>query len=496
MLKSGPGAVGLLVFLFSSIYFISFCRYGLNLWDEGALYYGAIRYMNGQKVMTDFMGYPEGRYIIVEAVYRLFGMEMINVRYAFAFLTALLPFLTYHIARRFISGGFLVAAVLLSVSAPAVYYQRFYGFVFLLNAFALLKFLESKSNYPWLIAGLISVYLFKVEVFFILLPAYSFVLWKRFEDGKNEFWITVVSGAALLTMIAVKYGSYLFQRMSVEVGIWGNSFPSLFEGYQGREFGLFAFLENLLFYLPIFTSAFLVYLGIVSYRKNTRMSERYLLLGYLQFAALGVVIGRAGFDNLIRCLPLFFIAAPIVANILVDRIKPANGRAFALSGIVVVFFLYMADLNLANGFYAGSIGAVQSNETRMQKGRAAGIYAPKNDVAIVNALVDWIDTETRPGDKIFSVPLNPLIYYLADRDNPSGYDWLLPGTLKDKSEERELVKALDEDKPNLIVLVDLAIDNNEERKLNVYAPLFVNWIADNYSYAGRVAYYQIWRKHI
>jgi hypothetical protein len=467
--------------------------YGFNFWDEGGIYYGGIRYLRGESVITDFYGYPAGRYLVVEAVYRILGQEMINVRYVFALLSGSLPFLAFMISRRIMPLPYAVAAAVLVLSAPAVYYQRFYGFVYLFNAFAFMLVLEDNKKYPWIIVGGLLAYFLKVETLFFLIPLYMFLGWRVMQGRGGVIKVFIAVAAVIVLYINGKYYEFVYFRVVNELGLWSNSFPGLFGSYQGREFGFIGFFENILFYLPFITSVSLGVIALRYFPKDRMRRDQLLVLAYLQMSALALVVSRAGFDNLIRCLPLFFITSPFLAHFLISRARPGSLRRFGRSVAAFVLTVYLYDFNMAHGFYVGSIGSVFGNRVTVEAGKARGVYTSRIDADIIRGLTGWIEQETGPGDPIFAIPLSPILYYLTGRENPTRYDWILPGSLRSKAEERDVIKSLNRARPKLIILVDIDIDNREERSLKGYVPGIVNWIVNNYSYAGRVAFFQIWR---
>jgi hypothetical protein len=484
-----PVLAGWLIFIACALYYVSFCRYGLNLWDEGGIYVGGLRYLDGQKVFVDFYGYPPGRYWMVEAMFRLFGFQMLPVRYLYAVGTALFGVAAFQIARRFMPPVYVVFAVLLVVSAPAVYYQRFYGLMFLFNAWAAIVFFENRRNWPWVVAAGVATYLFKAEVVLIAAPVYAYILLSQFGFGKKG-WLALAAAAAVfaLALLHNDLMKFIIFRIQVERQLWGNPFPLPWAGYQGAEFGLFPFLENMLFYLPLFSACLLA--GMAWREKNGKLAT----LAYLQGAAMSLVVTRAGFDNLIRCLPLFFIVAVYLAFRLSAARGFAAARVAALASLVVVWVFYMADFNVKNGFYVGSIGAVREVDTMIGRGRAQGVVASAEDAAVVGRVTDWIQLAVKPNEPIFAIPLNPIWYYLSGRKNPTAYDWVLPGIFRETRDEQQLVSRLDVVRPPLIIIVDIPIDGREERRLAGYAPNLVNWVVTRYRYSGRVGYFQMWSK--
>lgn len=461
------------------------------------MYAGGLRYLDGQKVFTDFLGYTPGRYLVVESVYRLFGFDMINVRYIFAVITALFGVFAFQISRRLMPAPYALVATLLVISAPAVYYQRFYGLSILFNAWAVLVFLENRRNAIWVVIALVFAYLFKHEVVLLMVPVYGLLLY-RFLLSKGVSMRRIV---ATTVFVSLALFIYLFASLPDKDGIKrissfysqeGNSFPVLWEGYQGAEFGLFPFFENLLFYLPFFTGLYLLY---IAFRRETGDKRNTLLvLAHLQLAALCLALFRAGFDNLIRCLPLFFIVATYLVYRMMTGISASWLKKAVGAGMALLLLIYLVDFNVMNGFYTGSIGAIRDNDKKIESGRAAGIYAENMDVALIRKVTHVIKRESSPGDPILALPLNPIWYYLSGRKNPTRFDFIMPGTLVSREQEEQMVSQLESDPPVLMILVDLEIDNKPERRLAVYAPLIVQWIADNYRYNGEIAYFQLWGK--
>ncbi|MBI5178706.1 MAG: glycosyltransferase family 39 protein [Nitrospinae bacterium] len=482
-----PAFTGLLIFIAGAVYYLSFARYGLNLWDEGGIYIGGMRTLQGQRVYVDFFGYPPGGYWLVELVFRWFGFQMLPVRWLYAGLTALFGVLAYHIARRIMPGVYTAAAVLLVMSAPAVYYQRFYGLMFLFCAWAAIVCLEDRRNWPWLAVSAATACLFKAEVTLVALPVFAWVVWRSFgfeKKGWVAFLAIIVACAAFLKggMVAA-----FFAAAKGMYQVWGNPFPVPWKGYQGSEFGFFAFLENLLFYAPFATAAAL---GALAWRER---NAPLAALAYFQLMAMCLVILRAGFDNLIRCLPLFFIVAVYLACRAVKTAAPPR-RVAAIAALAAVWGLYMADLNWKNGYYAGSIGAVREFDSEITRGRAKGIIAGPQDAAYVGQMTDWIDLATQKDDRIFAMPLNPLWYYLSGRMNPTAYDWVLPGMFWNPSDEEKLIAQMAAARPPLIILVDIAIDNREDRRLTAYVPGLIAWTVAHYRYSGRIGYFQMWSR--
>jgi len=465
-----PIITGWIIFAASSLYLVSFCHYGMNLWDEGGLYQGGLRYLHGQRVYEDFHGYVAGRYLLAEAAFRLFGIGMMPVRYVLAVGTALFAVFAFQIGRRIMPPAYTLMAVLLVLSAPAVYYQRFYGFAFLFNMWAIMVFMENRRNAGWVVASALYAYMFKNEVLLVTVPVYLYLAW--LYTGTAGRKLLAVSAVVLIPLLAYMgdFADIIRYRLPVFFKQWSNPMPVPWKAYQGGEFGFFPFIENMLFYLPFITGTALV---VVANRNRDEAKRRALaVLGYLQITAMSLVVMRAGFDNLVRCLPLFFIVAVYLSYVAVRSFAQKPGLARALGGLLsVIWVLYMADFNAFNGFYTGSIGALRRADAVLSGGRAAGIRLSGTDAGMVTGVVRKIERDTQRTDPILALPLNPIWYFLADRKNPTYYDWVLPATFARPEDEKFMLKQLAQSPPALVVFVDIEIDNRPERSLRRYAPL-------------------------
>lgn len=491
---SRPGVMGVLIFAGFAVYYLAFCQYGINMWDEGGLYYGGERYLRGQRVFKDFLGYPPGIYWIAEATFRLFGDDMLPLRRVFAVLTAFFPLFGWLIARRFLSGPWLAAAVLLVASAPAVYYQRSYGLMLLFSAWAVLAYLDNRKQWPWILAAALTAYFFKVEVLLITAPLYAWLLLDAYGFSRRG-WALLAAAASFFTLFFWNdLLDFLLFKVRTELSQWGNSFPVPWLSYQGAPFGLFTFLDNMLFYMPFAAGVLLTGHGLRAKGLANDERMRFLTLAYLQTGAMALVVMRAGFDNLVRCLPLFFIAAVVLARLAVSGIRDPGWRRPALAAVVLLWWLYIADFNMLKGFYTGTVGVVREVTTVIPDGKARGVVVAEFDAGLIGRMTEWIRLAVQPGETIFAAPLNPIWYYLSGRENPTFYDWVLPGTLRGPADEERLVSQLRAARPALVIVVDIAIDNKAERRLSAYAPRFSAWVLEGYVYSGAVNYFQIWRR--
>jgi len=510
-------------------YFLSFIDYGFNIWDEGGYAYGTLRTLNGQSAFKDFNpnGYLPGRYLYGAIFFKLFGVNIQSLRIGVAILTPLMVLLTYSISRRIMPPGFSLLAALATMSAPSMYYNRFYPFFCILLAYLTIKIIETKRVLWILCTFLLSIVAasFKIEVamFSVLIIIMTIVImffqgaWAKNQSSEEEplnkqksqkIWIFMVGGAIFGILIIYAFQRDLVWKLTDIVfathNVWGNAFPPIFPIMDVfKEVGPHKVGERLLFYMPIL--AYFITLGILIFRlikSRGRFNDNGLeLLAILAFGicSFGLVIWRAGFDNLLRTLPLFYILFcyltyeiwRLVVN--ASFVKNADyGWIYRITAnILAVFlpFLFYFEMNTHHGFYAGSIGAKSLEKTHLQL-RRLDVYTNKTEVQWLEQTVSRIRQYSQPGDSIFAIPLNPVFYYLTDRINPTQYDWILPGMLNEEKQQ-EVVDDLKLNPPKLILYVDIPIDGREDRRFANYAPVIFKHITDNYFLSELVGFFQI-----
>jgi hypothetical protein len=116
--------------------------------------------------------------------------------------------------------------------------------------------------------------------------------------------------------------------------------------------------------------------------------------------------------------------------------------------------------------------------------RAAGAgnpLKPTVEALEIERLVGILRERTGPDETILDVSASPLLYVLADRRSPGGFDLFMPGTFLDAAEERAFVERLDGAPPALVVWPGWPFDNQRERSLQRTAPLLARWILEHYA---------------
>ena len=518
-----------LIYIALLAYFWSFCEYGLNIWDEGGYANGTLRTLNGEKALVDFNpnGYLPGRYWYGMLFFKLFGVDIQSLRIGVLLFTPAMVIMIYSMGRKIMPAGFALLAALFMLSAPSMYYNRFYTFFVILNLYCLTNVVEKRNLASLFGLGaaifLSSFFKFEVTLFSILVSLGTLALlfsvkhWRvdfNFSPKQaasaspkpGKFYFLLAGVAAILFAVYLGKDGYFTKVFKLVVDaheVWGNPFPEILPFFALLEkVGAHQMFERILFYLPPFTYgvvAILLFYRLVI-KKETFHIAHLMVLAILLFGAcaFGLVIWRAGFDNLLRTLPPFYLLLCYLLYGIREKIlslqKPVgqNGIFMRLPlNLLTVFlpFLFYFEMNTHHGFYAGSIGAMKLETTRLSLEKM-DVYTNPGEAKWIKKVIDKINLHSKKGDAILALPLNPIFYFLSDRVNPTPYEWILPGMLEEKK-ERALVKLLKYRLPKIVIYVDIAIDGKEERRLSRYAPHLYKFLVEHYSFQEMVGFFQI-----
>jgi len=530
----------LLTYIALVVYFLSFSKYGLNIWDEGGYANGTLRTLNGENALVDFNpnGYLPGRYWYGVLFFKLFGVEIQSLRIGVVLLTPLMVIMVYSISRKIMPAGFSFLAALCVLSAPSMYYNRFYPFFVILILYFLTKTIANRNliSLTGLTLTILLSSFFKFEVTLFSILVSMAILAILFFNNSIKFnihvgkilnifpkYLTYLSGLGIIAtgffLFYLGKDGYFLQVFKIVVEaheVWGNPFPELFPFFKlYNEIGYHKIFERILFYLPIFVYSLVLVIILVRFFSNKYDFElvNLHLLAIVGFGicAFGLVIWRAGFDNLLRTLPPFYILFSYLLFIVWQKViffqnnsgNPVHAKVTRVPlSLLIVFLpsLFYYEMNTYHGFYAGSVGArnwVVNKNFKAMNPETAPVKLEKLDVKTRPAEAKWIsevvnriNLYSKKGDPILALPLNPLFYFLTDRINPTPYEWVLPGMLN-KDEELKMVEILKIKLPKVVVYVDIAIDGKEERRIKNYAPHLYDFLVENYRFQEIIGLFQI-----
>lgn len=494
-----------LLLAISVLYEWSFLHVGLNLLDEGWPLYVARRLHEGGQLYRDvFFVFPPGHALNAWLAYGwqppgFLPMRALDSAYVVALVIAL-----YFVGRRLMPPPFaFFGALLLAVSTPYSHIAHFlFGYrYFVFATLGLLAFFQrvKTGDSRWtLAAGLCA----GVAVSFRLTPAFALsvavaigavALDRSWRTWLRE-WLWYAAGVvAILVPLVVWLGASvgletawreILVRPIVMTDLQSLPVPplelpkrwnraSIAYVWTAVEFRLYSIL-----YVGYLAAVLWLWLGALRRREPF---QHVLLLTAVVWGATYYMrsFGRADVAHLESALPpvcLFLAHLTWLACGRWSRRQQLGAREvlhFSYGAMLVLFtlwiFLFKTDIHFST---RGRTTPIESLDgIRIKDGIAA---------RQLDKRIRTIHAETRPGGTILDMSYAPGFYVVADRSGPGWFDVILPGTFMSEEEERFFIEKLEQDPPELIILLDRHFDDRLDRSLARIAPIVTPWLVDRY----------------
>ncbi len=474
-------------------------REGVGLIDEGHLANAARRVAAGETLYRDvYTVYPPASFHVVAWLFELFGTNLFVLRGFHIALTLALSALVFIAGRRFMEtpfawlAGALVAATGWHVILEGCHYAYLYG-VFPMAALLLLARADADGRLdrgrPIAIGALAGVSLsFRLEPFVGLALAGASVVVLREGFGRRALsrlaWLVVGT-----LLVVVPIGLY-FAAHGAFADLFLAVFWTSFGQYlQGGEFnlpmpafewlpiewsrrGLRHLFVSWEFRLPVLLYALTVAEVALSAwrRRRSSIGEPPIaaeLLARLALALFGAVLylratGRSDYYHLAPVLfPAYLLGVDWIARAW-RRWVPLRmyALAYPLAALVLAssLALHQFDLAVDRAFDAADEVEVVPGGPRIERADQ------------LDDLVADVRARTRPGEAIVVLPWYPIVYFLAERVNPTKFDWLFPGYLTSDAAVAGFLDEIDRSDTRVVVYSPISIDGRTDRSLASFAP--------------------------
>jgi hypothetical protein len=515
--------MGLLLAI-GAAYQLGFLHAGVGLIDEGHLANGALRIARGEILYRDiFTVYPPGSFYLVAGLFELFEPSLILVRTFHLVMTLALALAVYLTSRSFVSpvwalmSGLLIAATGWEAIVERLHYAYLYS-VFPISALALLSVVLRKPVRRW---GLVGVgALAGITLAFRLVPFVGLAIAATFMvvlDRRNLRAISADLGwliAGGLSVVAPI--GFCFAIAGAGADLFASVFWTSFEQYLGggelnlpfpplqllptqwSAAGIRQLFINWEFYLPL-----LIYLGAaIDFALNARASARsqpptpmasaprlrcaLAIFGGILFLR---ATGRSDYYHLAPVLaPAYilgvdFLSRPFGRLDTQVSLRLATGKApslgkWANSATVICLFLLSLWLHDVPRALARSLDTARTVELSPGGPRIA-----KNSV--IDDLVADLKQRTGKQDPIVVLPWYPIVYFLADRPNPTRYDWLFPGYLREEHERSTFIETIEHSRADVLVYAPAAIDGRRDRRLAGFEPEIDRYVRERFRVEAR-----------
>lgn len=502
-------------------------HFGHIIPDCGREAYYPTQILLGKVLYKDIFNiYGPFSYMLNALLFKVFSINL-NVLYAAGCVcTYAIITLIYLISRRFLTDFLSAVIAIFTVMAGAMNYNLFnfifpysyamlYGLVaFLASFWFLLKYAESneKIKYFYLssfFAGLCitSKYEFLPYLIVILFAAFKI---NKLSIKQHLFWILSLLSTPLICFSILFAQGLRLNDMISNLAVLKTMAQSKTLKYFYHTQGVYFDKKTIPFLFLSFIKALVpisIIFAAVKYARNFLRKELVLFSIFLMyywvnpaiFAFLPILIiifAILSFKDLKQnpSLTLLTMSAILIS------LKVLWGVATLNYGLFFISFLLIAALALVLNkfksidqftigiyilviavFLAVSNHALYQSKNEIVKTARGKIYVNKELSISTNALIDYIDKNTKNTDNIVILPEGLLINFLTDRKSDDFYNSLIPLYVESFGEDK-IIQHFKKTKPEYIVF------NNWETKdyyfnyiCDNYATNFCNYIAQNYT---------------
>lgn len=459
---------------------VPFLKKGINLADEGYLYFGTRQVLKGKVPVVDFRSYDPGRYYWCALWLGIFGESLWTQRISMSFLKwitlAIVGFLCFQISNSWL----IVILIQLGCLGWLLYNYKMIECLFtsaqLLSFWMLAQYGNDFSFAS--MAFLLSFSLFlglNMTVYQVGAVMLLFVFNHQliFNIPWNAMLLGLIAGSIPLLIILVRYPTFLkhywirkinpiLKRKSTNLKLpypwlWRNP-THIIQSSPSRTFA-----AKLLFtVIPIFivSIAVLLLFKAIDCTENTPLILPAIVVG---IPWLNHIISRADIGH------LHLIGLPV---------------GILLINLSTIYIPFMGTVVLALAWMIFSIWFFQPSfaefgaKSKLKKLRIEGraFWMTRNQKVVITQVLKLV--EERRDKTTFFAPSLCMLYALSDT-KPGAYD-TFPVYPASTSKQQEMIDELSASSPTLLVINNFHLDKNPERCFSASHPLVWEYLKNQF----------------
>lgn len=493
-------------------YWLQYFNRNTNLLDEGSTAAQALRLINGDVIYRDFFTVvTPGSYYTAAWLFRMFGEQLIVLRWA-ALVTGLgLALVTLIAARRISAWPFAAAAALMTtvwgwfLAAPNFYSLEAALFALI----ALACYVRGAPSPRWLVASGIAVglsALTKQNTGAYTAAGLVITIWaSRIFDSENDWrgrlkmtmqfagGICLPVVPALVWLLASGAGPYLYESwvyypLAKYPARFARPFPAFFPLPENSfdRWTMFAI------YLPVIVyPVAVIAIAVLAYRWQRRRDldakhEGHALLAVTIVGGLTLLQSwpRADVTHILFGLQPTFILFGYACYCAWRAAGPKPliaAMALPIALAPLLLFLWKG--------YQRTDWEFQNYIVAVRTDRARGIFTGALEAQRIDIVTRYITEHTVPDDPVFVVPWASGFNFLARRMNPTRIDFML---FEDPEAYPCLLASLDE-RPPKYVIYGYTWDVDDKHFRDYAAPVD-QYIRSRYALEFTTDGYEIWRR--
>ncbi len=498
--KNPDIVISIVIFLVSSLYFLSFYDYGVNIWDEGVPLSGALRVMNGERPNRDFLAYPPGRYFLYAWSLAMAGGSMAGPRIMMGFGGAIIAVFIYWVICPLMCRAYWLFPVIMYLLMPIPYYYRFFTGCLLVSICVMRACLMKIRWRSSIVIGIgaVCVVFFREEMGVILSGLVILILAGKSMLRKERMgWAWIPLGILGIGWTwKINYYGGLKRVIEFYQYVWGVAatgrsemklpWPNLFSVELWESGGFFGGFQSVM----IWISGLVLVWSVFQYWLNYRGDTGYVSILVIAIIGFCLVMWRTGYGNLHRCFPPIAILATILVW---DEARNAWVRFSKRALFIAIFGLLSLDSLIVNPASYDSIGIRSVYATHYKH--------PRMDIRVDDYVADLLRGTTSALEQLISdhdslacFPFHTLWNFLTGALNPTPYEWLLPGMIPDLPSRTKMIRIFQENSPDVILYSDISFDDDPSRKFTRQYPELNLWMAREYYEWMKVDAFHILKK--
>lgn len=476
--------VFLLALVLVTLLFILQGNIGLDLADEGYLWYGTVQTAAGDIPMRDFRSYDPGRYYWAAMWSLVFGQGIMALRLSIALFQVIGLTLGLLAAKRVVKNwlGLSLVGVLLLVWMY-LRYKSFEHSLAMAAVYVAVCLIEKPVSIRYFFSGVfvgLAAFmgrnhgLYSLCAFLLLILFIRLKLKRKGLPKQLGLWLVgiVLGYAPMITLLALPnmFELYLFDKVLIFFSrdAANLTLPVPWPwtiNYVKLSFfsGMSQFFAGLLFLLlPIFYT--ITTLRLLSIKPSSVPGQSLLVASavigpfYMHHA-----FSRADLAHLAESMHPFLLGWIALFSTLLTS-HPRKKLAIGLVGLVL----------------AGSVIAIAPTISFMRKLRAPQdfvsytvtgdqIWLQKKQAAYIDTVQQLVTQHVDPEEGLFIAPHTPGLYPLLQRRSPVHNTYLLFPETREKQEE--MIKDMVNNRVNWAIIKDSALDKREDRRFRNTHPL-------------------------
>jgi len=486
-----------LLVVLTTAYQLIFLHDGIGLIDEGHLANAARRIAMGEVLYRDvYTVYPPASFYAVSALFDLFGTSLTVVRAFHAAMTVALAVTAFGVARLLVARPWaLLAALLIGLTGwEAILERCHYAYLYSVFPIAALGLLArtlrdggdlSRERNALLCVGVLAGWTLAFRLVpFVGLSAAAIVMiavqTRSLTETTGRLLYLIAGGLLIVIPIGAAFAFAGAGTDFVHAVFWTSFQQYLGGGELNLPFpnlrlapdawtqaALGRLFRNWEFYLPLGIYLAALVDGARKVRSTSIIGadpKAPLRLALVTFGAILFLraTGRSDYYHLAPVLaPAYLLGADFLAR---GWARLESGRANQLAALPVAALL-LTSLWLHD--VAGAARRAGETESRVE----LAIGGPRIDrnSALDDLVVD-LRARTDEDEAILVLPWYPVLYFLAERPNPTRFDWLFPGYLTSDADREAIIDAITGSDVRTLVYNPAAIDGLADRRLAAFEP--------------------------